>query len=283
MSRRGFVLVPVLWVLAAGAAITAFLVVSGRADAGFSRNRILLTRASWAREACLAILVGQWPQALRSMDTVDLGRGAWCAVRVGNPNARVDVNHATLATLRLVLGSDSLADALLDWLDRDDEPRPRGAESAWYSSHGRRTPRNGPIPGLVELEEVRGFEQLQPGRLGQLLTVGADSTIDLNAAPPEVLQTVPGLGREAIGVLLDRRAAGHPLGSADELVSLLSRPARDAVLADYGLFLRTARFQPGRYAIEVSGGVQGMPLVSRSLVTAVPNGAGLTIVSQEAE
>jgi general secretion pathway protein K len=283
VSRRGFVLVPVLWVLAAGAAITAFLVVSGRADAAFSRNRIMLNRASWAREACLAILVGRWQRTTMRMDTVDLGRGAWCALRVGDANARLDLNHATPASLRLLLGSDSLADALLDWLDPDDQPRPCGAERAWYTSHGRRPPRNGPIPSLAELDDIRGFDRLDRGRLDELLTVGGDAMVDLNGAPAEVLRTVPGLGQEAIELLLGRRAAGRPVGSADELVSLLSRPARDALLADYGLFLQSARFEPGRFAIEVTGGVRGTPLVSRSLVTAVPNEASLTIVSQEVE
>lgn len=53
-----------------------------------------------------------------------------------------------------------MADALLDWLDADNEPRAFGAEAAWYaenSPHAR--PDNGPIRTLHRLTLVRGFDE----------------------------------------------------------------------------------------------------------------------------
>jgi type II secretory pathway component PulK len=283
VSRRGFVLVTVLWLLAAGSAIVGLLLVSSRTDAGFARNRILLDRASWAREACLAILLAKKSIGEAVPDTVDLGRGVWCTARVEEQSARLDVNRAAPGMLRVVLGSDALADALLDWLDADDEPRPAGAEAEWYRARGRRLPRNRPITSLDELHAVRGFERFDRERLARLLTVDGDGTIDLNAAPEEVLRTVPGLDDEAVLAILRRRGEGRPIGSAEELLALLSRPGKDGVLADYGTFLQTARFEPSRFILEVAGGIRATVLVSRGRVTAQPGTNGFTVLSQVVE
>jgi len=47
-----------------------------------------------------------------------------------------------------------LRDSLLDWRDKDDVPRPHGAEKDWYRDY---TPRNGPLKSFSELLLVRGF------------------------------------------------------------------------------------------------------------------------------
>jgi type II secretory pathway component PulK len=49
-----------------------------------------------------------------------------------------------------------LADAILDWLDADDRPRPFGAERSYYSGLGLPGPRNGRLASLDELLLVRG-------------------------------------------------------------------------------------------------------------------------------
>lgn len=50
-----------------------------------------------------------------------------------------------------------IADAILDWMDRDDEPSEYGAESSWYLSQSPpRRPRQGRIESLQELLLVRG-------------------------------------------------------------------------------------------------------------------------------
>ena len=48
-----------------------------------------------------------------------------------------------------------IADAILDWLDDDDQPREFGAEALMYSDQGF-TPRNGPIESLDELLLISG-------------------------------------------------------------------------------------------------------------------------------
>ena len=50
-----------------------------------------------------------------------------------------------------------VADAILDWLDEDDEPRPFGAEAEYYTTLPTPyEPKNGPIDSIEELLLVRG-------------------------------------------------------------------------------------------------------------------------------
>jgi type II secretory pathway component PulK len=51
-----------------------------------------------------------------------------------------------------------IADAIMDWLDPDDEPSENGAEAAWYLAQSPpRLPGNGPFRDLHELLLVRGI------------------------------------------------------------------------------------------------------------------------------
>lgn len=53
-----------------------------------------------------------------------------------------------------------MADALLDWLDADNETRTFGAEAAWYAENAPHAkPSNGPIRSLHQLSFIRGFDE----------------------------------------------------------------------------------------------------------------------------
>src|SRR5690242_19582959 len=57
MNRRGFALLAVLWVLTALTALVGTGLLVARFGADTTRNRVLLARAEWAREACGEILL----------------------------------------------------------------------------------------------------------------------------------------------------------------------------------------------------------------------------------
>lgn len=62
------------------------------------------------------------------------------------------------ALLKLPLATEELVDAVLDWLDADDEPRPGGAEGDVYAALSPPTVcRNGPVACPEELLLVRGM------------------------------------------------------------------------------------------------------------------------------
>ena len=73
--------------------------------------------------------------------------------------SKLNVNTATESNLmRLPKMTAPLAQALLDFLDTDDTPRPDGAEQEAYDSlPNPYAVRNGPLATLDELLLVRGF------------------------------------------------------------------------------------------------------------------------------
>lgn len=75
-----------------------------------------------------------------------------------DPHAKVNINLMTKDDLMVLDGmTEDVADAILDWIDSDDTPRPLGAEAGYYSQlPSPYEPRNGPILSLFELELVAG-------------------------------------------------------------------------------------------------------------------------------
>lgn len=95
-----------------------------------------------------------------------LGETASETFGVSPEGARIHLNHWAQAdpeALERALGSlpnatPELVQAVLDWLDPDDEKRPRGAESDVYSELDPPvSPRNGPVESIEELLLVRGM------------------------------------------------------------------------------------------------------------------------------
>jgi len=286
MSCRGFALLAVLWVVTALVVLTGVAVSTARLGLATTANRVGLSRAAWAREGCVEILLARYAQhpEVRGVDTVDLGRGTWCRAQLENPAAKLNVNvvdreqlAALLVEVRVRPGSvDSLVDALLDWRDPDTIPRPLGEETALN--------RNGPLADMTELRYVRGFGDSLTRRLSAYLTTRGTGTIDLSAAPRAVLAVVPGMTEESISRLLaDREGHGGALTSADELGARLSPAARATLYSSYPEFLRAAAFASPQLIAVVEGGVRGTNLVARVTLTAVPTGTRLAVIRRETE
>ncbi|MDY0189483.1 MAG: type II secretion system minor pseudopilin GspK [Desulfuromonas sp.] len=79
-------------------------------------------------------------------------------------------------------------DALIDWMDSDNDPQPLGVESEYYASQ---TPssfcKNAPLDTLDELQLVAGFTQEEVDKLRPHLSVYGGDKIHLNSASAEVL------------------------------------------------------------------------------------------------
>ena len=110
--------------------------------------------------------------------------------------------------------AEALLDAIMDWIDKDDQERDKGAESSYYQ--GLNPPysaHNGPVSYPEELLLIRGMTpELFYGKdghsgLGQFITVaGQDGKINLNSAPPEIIQALaPGIDEEAAAKLVEYR------------------------------------------------------------------------------
>jgi general secretion pathway protein K len=284
MSRSGFALLAVLWVLTALTVLAGAGFAVARTGSLTTRNRVLLARAGWAREACVEILLARYAQdaAIRRLDPVDLGRGTWCAATLDDPAAKLNLNLADRDALMTALlavshrpSADSLADALLDWRDPDTITRPYDPEDAGD--------RNGPLADVAELLYIRGFDSSVVARLSAFLTTRGTGVINVNAAPREVLTTLPGMTEEAMLALLERRTSGRPIQSADELAALVSKSARSALLANYPEFVRAATFAPAQLVARVEGGVRGTAIVARATLTLVPVPGRLAVIRRETE
>ncbi|HEX2210521.1 MAG TPA: hypothetical protein VHG93_22770, partial [Longimicrobium sp.] len=248
-SRAGFALLSVLWVLVGVAALALAANLAAREAVASARNRAELGAAAWRAEACLERARAAMDEALYEgrheapgatvwgrMDEVVAGSpylaGMDCAVEVRAAGAALDVNAADEGTLRRLFavlgaspaGADSLADALADWRDEDDAPRPSGAEAEWYRAARRPLPRNGPFADAREVLRVRGFDAL-PG-IDTILSA-EPGRVPLSHAAPAVVAALPGMGTEAAARLAELRLRGDRVSDLAVFAASLSPGARD--------------------------------------------------------
>ncbi len=84
---------------------------------------------------------------------------------------------------RLLIARDSLR----DWIDTDEEPRPFGAERAFYRP-ARIVPPNGFLASVDELGLIRGFDAATVARIRPIATVSiGNSVFDARHADPRAI------------------------------------------------------------------------------------------------
>jgi general secretion pathway protein K len=280
-ARSGFALLAVLWVIVGLTTLALASSLVARNAIAAARNRTELARARWRATDCVERARAAMGALLRSpaqgdtpvWSTMDAGisvspllTSARCDVRMRAVGTRIDVNHADgemLTALLRRLGVDSLrrdsmVDALLDWRDADDVPRPRGAERDWYASRGRGAPRNGPLADIHELLSVRGFESLQ----------GLDSVLDIEPgrislarAPLAVIAALPGVDEEVLLRIAEQRRHNTRIEDVLGLASTLSPAARAQLLTRYADLVHSATTDPDAWILE-SRATVGAPAVS---------------------
>jgi general secretion pathway protein K len=120
----------------------------------------------------------------------------------------------------------AVADAVVDWLDLDENPRVGGAESSYYL--GLPNPyraKNDLFDTIGELRLVRGvtaevFEKLRP-----FVTVSSSGLVNINTAPKEVLMSLSAGTDMAEGGAIDAKIADeiiqyrtdHPFTNASQI------------------------------------------------------------------
>ncbi|HEX5178439.1 MAG TPA: hypothetical protein VFW04_03855 [Gemmatimonadaceae bacterium] len=287
--RAGFVLLAVLWVMVGVSALGFGLALLARRAAGTAHNRRAATVALWLAEGCASRAEAAIGDALAhrsgrdSTAVADRVRQSWagldtavatsafiydapCAVTLRPGGTTIDVNTADdslLVHLFVALGNapavaDSLADAVLDWRDADDVPRPNGAEASWYATQGREPPRNAAFADVRELTRVRGLER----RTGLDSLLGVEPyRIVLDRAPLAVITALPGFTSEAVARIADHRASGVPISDVLALSAELSPSGRAALLADYPDLVRLTTAEPDAWILTARG-TSGTPPVS---------------------
>jgi hypothetical protein len=184
------------------------------------------------------LAVGLHPEARRGDKVLKqkVGSDSGFDVVINYEGARIPVNFVTDDRLREAvyqlfirwgLNSDEAgvaSESLADWVDRDDEVRANGAESAFYQQQGiQDMPRQGGFVDVDEMLLVRGMgvvDQLKPD-WREFFSVYGDGTIDLRTAYKDTLIAVTGASPNDVENYVARRdgADGIPGTEDDQRIS----------------------------------------------------------------
>jgi general secretion pathway protein K len=141
------------------------------------------------------------------------------------------VDQTTLVRLLRLLTrlqlDQGLADAIVDWMDRDINPRGSyGAEDDYYSGskHPYRTA-NQPMASISELRLVRGFtEKAYQKIVPFVVALPTHTNINVNTAPAEILAALPIMDAKS-AVALTKLRQENPFKTIQDFQNALSTVA----------------------------------------------------------
>ena len=179
-----------------------------------------------------------------------------------NPNGLVDsygnINlkkREQMERLLMLLGHPAdWIEALMDWMDADEQARVRGAEREYYISLKRPyAPKNGTLDSVEELLLVKGVEpEILYGKEGRegvknYLTVQSDGRININTASLPVLMSLsPKVDQTLAQAVLASRSE-KPFKKVEDLRAV---PGWDAV---YPLISSEITVKSNYFLVEISG------------------------------
>lgn len=208
--QRGVALILVIWVIALMSILLGSFALIARTENLESRHLIDGVTARYAAEAGLERAIYALRDPSPEQRWVGDGRpydfrfdNADVQVTLYDESGKIDLNTADDETLRSLFVSVGIApdqavalsDAIQDWRDPDDIPRPHGAEINEYKAAGLSYgPANGPFRTLSEVQQVLGMNYALYSRIEPAITIYAGSSRPNPAfAPFEVLRTFPGM------------------------------------------------------------------------------------------
>jgi general secretion pathway protein K len=218
----------------------------------------------------------EWHLGLR-IPPISFGEGS-IEIEIENESGKININYANAELLRIMLnpfGLDDedknvIVDSILDWRDADDLYRLNGAEDEYYGSlvHPYDA-RNGDFDSVEELLLVRGVTpEIFYGGLKEMVTIypgeslSADNKvrkppvnadqININAAPPQVLQALPQMTDDLVQAILEYREE-QPFLSIAQVAPIVGSDVYGAIAP----YLSTDLVS--HYTIRSTGMVTGSP------------------------
>jgi type II secretory pathway component PulK len=256
------------------------------AEAGLETVRATLERRLAhpldARRGSLAdATLDPWSDiALLRNDTMQLGDER-ATSRSYDAGTRLQLNRVTEADIRRLLiaipldagTADRLAQRILDWRDADTFRRSRGMERDDYLRAGARVlPADAEFGSVRELRDVDGMTAELYDRVVRHFTVFGSGQINLNAASRAVLSSLPGLGEEAVSVILRAQQNRTPLHSLEEVTQRMSSGGRAAIVDASPELMPRITFQTREVVVESEGWLDGSPLHSHAEAVYVRGG-----------
>ena len=264
---RGVALLLVLWGLVLLGTLALGFSWSMRTEALAARNGIDEVRAYFQARTgvnrAVAMLASLSADNVLAAAIAGEDDDASYDVRVESESGKVDVNLVNEEVLLEILKkgglpeeeAESVRDAILDWRDEDDVPRPRGAERGEY---GRMTepitPRNGKIRGIGELMHVKGVtKEFHEAFLSRVFTAhGNSAQLNFLRAPEIVLRSLPGVSAEAADRIVAGRREEPPISAAG-----LAAMVGEGLLTAQGLALISGGVSSNVYTITATGRAGG--------------------------
>ncbi|MDD5712206.1 MAG: type II secretion system protein GspK [Smithellaceae bacterium] len=239
-SQRGVALLIVLWVMVILMASSLSFALLARTEALSTWAQRLRTQTSYLAKAGVERGVAEIFRRYSAANTGQQGEddvwridGTPYEIKMGDGGARIQIydeagkislaalTDSTAVVLRNLLvnmkmspaDADGIVDSILDWKDADDLHRLHGAESEYYLSQPNPyQPRNADFETLEELLLVKGMtreilygSEKRKGLIN-FLTIRNDSElININTAPREVLEAIPGLDEGAVNQIMEFR------------------------------------------------------------------------------
>ncbi|MBV9290121.1 MAG: general secretion pathway protein GspK [Hyphomicrobiales bacterium] len=259
-ANSGFVLVAVLWMLAALAALASIYstYAINTADASHVADDRVQAEASVRAGVEMAVL-----QQLAVPEPARPSHGAF-DLRVGRTRvlvsfrpetARVDLNAAPanlLAALFSAVGGDSahagaFADRVVGWRTKAEANVVSKEAKLYADQRVPYPPRQAPFDSALELSLLPGIPRAVVERILPFVTVfSGKPKIDVATADPALLSALPGMTPQILNSVLKARAKNRVDGQ--ELLGLLG-PAKDHATVDKSQAIRAAvevRFDNGR-------------------------------------
>lgn len=139
----------------------------------------------------------------------------------GNPNTVIVDRCERLFDIVGIADPQAQVDALIDWIDQDDDPRPAGAEEGYYATQpGNIRCKNAPLDTLDELKVIAGFSAEDVELLRPHVSVFGSDRIHLNSATPEVLYALADEMDIDTATLMAQQSRERPYRTLEELQQL---------------------------------------------------------------
>jgi general secretion pathway protein K len=261
-SERGFVIIAVLWILAALSALatifSVYLSNSAQAlavtDVGLKTEA--LVSAGLELTTYQLLLAGEKARPAQGsfrfrLDNADV------LVTFTSEAARIDLNSAPkemLSNLFEVLGADQTvageaAERIVGWRSSPNANSANGEEALYVAAGRTYSPRQSPFAHVNELSLVLGVPPALVERALPFVTVfNGSPNVDVLIAPPEVVAALPGMTPLALKDFLNQRAS---LPRDQTAIAAALGPAKaSATLPKSKSFrvLTTLKFDNGRRA-----------------------------------
>lgn len=236
--ERGVALIGVLWAVVVIGSASALAATDASFDQDITRNRIDLTRARWAAEACDVI-----GRERGAQDRVDLGNGVSCSVSTEGFGSRLNVNLATSQMLHALIAQASPSGSVTD-----------SVVTAILRARSRR----GGIHSVAELTALVDGMPSIAALLLQAATVDGPLVVDPSSAPLTVIATLPGVDEEFLAEVESRRRLHQSVDVAQILGTL---PHEDRIRFDvtYEAFRALTAVDSSQLSMRAVGSVDGMP------------------------